>query len=91
MDGRMTRAAARTNLDERIGTLAERRCAERLVALRARGGLLPVCSWCGRFRDESGRWIQADCGNPEAAGVSVTHGVCPDCARKLRARPGEAA
>ncbi|HEX9009990.1 MAG TPA: hypothetical protein VF804_06450 [Holophagaceae bacterium] len=87
----MTRAEARTNLDERIGTLAERRCAERLVALRARGGLLPVCSWCGRFRDESGRWIQADCGNPEAAGVSVTHGVCPDCARKLRARPGEAA
>ena len=91
MDGQMVRAAARRNLDKRIGAPADRACAERLVALRAHGGLLPVCSWCRRFRDDSGRWIQADCGNPEAAGVSVTHGVCPDCARKLRGRPGEAA
>lgn len=91
MDGRMTRAAARMNQTKRDRTAADRACAERLVALRACGGLLPICSWCRRFRDEAGRWVQADCGDPEASGVSVTHGVCPDCARKLRARTGEAA
>lgn len=92
MDGRQNRAATpRTAQEKRLGTLAERHCAERLAALRDRGALLPVCSWCRRIRDETGRWTRPSCGDPEAAGVVITHGLCPDCRRRHFPRQPQAA
>lgn len=48
------------------------------------GDLIPVCSWCGKVRDRAGAWTKAEAGAPEAAGLAVTHGVCPACAQALR-------
>jgi EAL domain-containing protein (putative c-di-GMP-specific phosphodiesterase class I) len=43
--------------------------------------LVPVCAWCGRRRDEAGRWERL----PEGVGEDQkTHGICPDCLRKQR-------
>lgn len=68
MDGCLNRAAASpAHGPRRPLAQLDPACAERLAALRSGGGFLPVCSWCRRFRDESGRWVQADCGDPEAA------------------------
>lgn len=45
--------------------------------------LLPICSNCKRIRDEQGNWhsIEEYIGN--RTGTKFSHGLCPDCARKL--------
>lgn len=58
---------------------------------RAPGALIPVCGWCGKVRDEAGSWIPAEQNLPNLAGRILTHGVCPDCARKLFPRRRTAA
>lgn len=46
-------------------------------------GLLSVCAWCGRVRDDQGDWKEAGADMNGHAGVKFTHGICPDCAGKL--------
>jgi hypothetical protein len=48
-------------------------------------GLLPVCSWCKRVRNDSGYWEQIEKFIATRSSVSVTHGVCPDCREKMLA------
>jgi hypothetical protein len=45
------------------------------------GSLVCVCAWCKRVRNDNGLWVEL--GVP-AAGVRVTHGICPDCHRGFR-------
>lgn len=73
--------AARTGLDG--DRSARQRAATRLAALRTQDGLIPVCSWCRKARNESGHWVAVEPGLLDRAGGSLTHGVCPDCARQL--------
>jgi hypothetical protein len=42
-------------------------------------GLLPVCAWCKRIRDEHNTWQPLDTYLSERAELSLTHGICPDC------------
>lgn len=58
-------------------TVQQRR---RIAALE---GLLPVCAWCGKIRDEKGSWQSLDRYLFEHAELDFTHGICPDCQRKL--------
>ena len=53
--------------------------------------LVPVCGWCGKVRDEAGSWVSAGQNLPNLTGRILTHGVCPDCARKLFSRRRTAA
>jgi hypothetical protein len=54
-------------------------------------GFIPVCGWCGKVRGPSGVWSLAEPDLVEAAGPTLTHGVCPDCARTLIRKRHEAA
>ncbi len=75
--------------------ITERRAAEqereRLLAelqsaaaeIRQLQGLLPICSSCKRVRDDSGYWNQIETYISAHADVRFSHGLCPDCARKL--------
>ena len=49
--------------------------------------LLCLCAWCRRTRDEAGAWRQAE-GAPaeKATRVTVTHGICPECAAILKSQ-----
>jgi GAF domain-containing protein len=64
---------------EHLEELVERRTQE----VRMLRGLLPICAWCKRIRDDDGGW--ADLGRYLAkhGGAEVTHGICPDCAAGL--------
>jgi sigma-B regulation protein RsbU (phosphoserine phosphatase) len=57
--------------------------AERLLKLRSRlrqlEGLLPICSYCKRIRDEQQAWIPLDHYVATQASVRLSHGVCPEC------------
>jgi len=48
-------------------------------------GLLPICAWCKRIRDDKGEWTQVEAYVHQHSKVEFTHGVCPECAKKFKA------
>lgn len=42
-------------------------------------GLLPICAWCNRIRDDKGAWSQIEVYIHEHSEVRLSHGICPDC------------
>ncbi len=62
----------------------ERELAEANRRLRtALKGLLPICASCKNIRDEEGCWTQMEVYISAHCGVEFSHGICPDCARRL--------
>jgi hypothetical protein len=60
---------------------------KRLVADLER--LLCVCAWCKRIRDEKDAWQPLEKYLSNRGESAVTHGICPDCARKQLPEPTE--
>jgi len=54
-----------------------------LAEVKQLSGLLPICSSCKSIRDDQGYWQQLEKYLDEHAEVECTHGLCPQCARKL--------
>lgn len=46
-------------------------------------GLLPICASCKKIRNEKNEWQQLESYITKHSEASFTHGVCPDCAKKL--------
>ncbi len=46
-------------------------------------GILPICSHCKKIRNDNGDWTQVDDVMKNTANINFTHGMCPDCAKKL--------
>jgi hypothetical protein len=44
-------------------------------------GMLPICSFCKRIRDESGGWLQLERYIGERSEARFSHTFCPDCGR----------
>jgi PAS domain S-box-containing protein len=44
--------------------------------------ILPLCSSCKKVRDEKGFWTDVEVYLRERASTEVSHGLCPECARK---------
>ncbi len=42
-------------------------------------GLLPICSYCKRIRDDGNYWKQVDTYLAENTDAKLSHGFCPDC------------
>jgi GAF domain-containing protein len=61
-----------------------RRMAEALEKVRTLYGLLPICAWCKRIRDDQGYWSQVEAYIHQHTGADFTHGICPDCLEKQR-------
>lgn len=47
-------------------------------------GILPVCSWCKKIREDSGDWVAMETYVSQHLDAGVSHGICPDCAENLR-------
>ena len=45
-------------------------------------GLLPICSYCKRVRDDKDYWQQVEFYVEARSEVRFTHGVCPECYEK---------
>jgi GAF domain-containing protein len=48
-------------------------------------GLLPICAWCKRIRDDKGYWDQVEAYFHKSTGADFTHGICPQCMEKAHA------
>ena len=46
-------------------------------------GLIPICSNCKKMRDDDGCWHVVGQQILEKADVQITHGICPECLKKL--------
>ena len=51
-------------------------------------GLLPVCAWCHKIRDDQGYWGQLETYIEARTRASFTHGICPDCQATVMAEKG---
>jgi len=65
----------KTHLEE----LVEARTRE----LKTLSGLLPICSSCKKIRDDKGYWNQLESYIRARSDAEFSHGLCPDCARRL--------
>jgi hypothetical protein len=50
--------------------------------LRVLQGLLPICSFCKRIRDEAGDWRQLETYIASRSAARFSHTFCPDCGRR---------
>ena len=53
-----------------------------LGEVRALRGLLPICSYCKKVRDDEGYWSQVEVYISERSDIDFTHGMCPPCHRE---------
>ncbi|MBI2682385.1 MAG: PAS domain S-box protein [Acidobacteriales bacterium] len=63
---------------------------ERLIAelqdalgkVKTLSGLLPICAWCRKIRDDEGKWNSLEAYITQRTEAKPTHGLCPECAQK---------
>jgi CheY-like chemotaxis protein len=46
-------------------------------------GLIPICAACKKTRDDKGYWSQIETYISKHTDAKFSHGVCPDCMKKL--------
>jgi len=54
-----------------------------LTEVRQLQGLLPICSYCKKIRNEANYWQQVESYLVSHSEVEFTHSVCPDCMVKV--------
>ena len=64
--------------EEKDRLLSELRDA--LDQVRRLGGLLPICSYCKKVRDDKGYYHQIESYIRDHSEADFSHGICPDCA-----------
>lgn len=63
------------------GLLADRvrDLEEALKSVKQLRGLLPICSYCKKVRDDRNYWKQVETYVAERSDAEFSHGICPDC------------
>ncbi len=51
--------------------------------IRRLRGILPICSSCKKIRNDSGYWEQVESYIVDHSEAEFSHGLCPDCVKKL--------
>ena len=59
------------------------RLQDALENVRTLSGMLPICSYCKKIRDDKGYWNQLEAYLTEHSNTEFTHSICPDCATKV--------
>ncbi len=54
-----------------------------LSQVKQLSGLLPICAACKKIRDDKGYWNQIESYIKKHSEANFSHGLCPECARKL--------
>ena len=55
---------------------------EAIKEIKALRGILPVCSFCKRVRDDQGFWEQVDVYLQRHSRADISHSICPECAKE---------
>lgn len=72
----------------------QRKALERALGeIKTLHGLLPICSFCKKIRDDNGYWSQLEEYFSQHSDLDFSHSICPDCLKKhykeiVRGHPG---
>lgn len=67
-----------TSLAQRV-----RELEEALTRVQLLQGLLPICSYCKKIRNDQNYWQQVEAYISEHSGAVFSHGICPDCFERV--------
>lgn len=54
-----------------------------LAEIKTLRGIVPICAWCKKIRDDEGYWSQVEVYVHDHSEADFTHGICPECMKKL--------
>ena len=63
---------------------AKRELQQALDRVRVLEGMLPICAWCQKVRDDQGAWEPIETYVGKHSNTTWTHGICPECERKFK-------
>ena len=66
------------DLAERVRALEEA-----LTRVKQLQGLLPICSYCKKIRDDQNYWQQVESYISQHTEAQFSHGICPECYEKV--------
>lgn len=55
-----------------------------LEKVKRLSGMLPICAYCKKIRDDKGYWQQVEIYIREHSDADFSHSICPDCMGKIR-------
>lgn len=55
---------------------------EALAKVKTLSGLVPICSWCKKIRDDQGFWNEVEVFVQSHSDAVFSHGVCPTCQKR---------
>ena len=58
---------------------------EAIANVKQLQGLLPICCYCKKIRDDGNYWHRVESYITGHANVRFSHGICPDCSDKFKA------
>ncbi len=61
-----------------------RELQDALAKVKKLSGMIPICAWCRKIRDDKGYWDQVEAYIESRSNATFTHGICPECAAKVR-------
>ncbi len=67
--------------NERLKLIRE--LTDALAKIKTLRGLLPICASCKKIRDDRGYWQKVESYISSHTGAEFTHGICPECMRRL--------
>ncbi len=76
------------DISDRVKTEKEKenlisKLQETLSEVKQLSGLLPICASCKNIRDDKGYWNRIESYIKEHSEAEFSHGICPDCAKRL--------
>ena len=77
----------KNEIEERKRTEKEREklineLQEAINEIKTLRGILPLCSFCKKIRDDKGYWEQVDVYIDKYSEADISHGICPECLKK---------
>lgn len=64
--------------------LANQELQDALSKIKTLKGLIPICAWCKKVRDDQGYWNILETYIKEHSNADFTHGICPECMERLK-------
>jgi DNA-binding response OmpR family regulator len=87
LDWEMLRARLRTGVRianlQRDLALRVAQLQEALTSVKQLSGLLPMCAYCKRIRDDGDYWQQLETYLSQHSEAEFSHGICPPCLERV--------
>jgi len=82
----LERSARQDYLQRRLIAAQAASLADALGNVKVLSGLLPICAWCHKVRQDDGYWERIEAYLSARTDASFTHGICPHCMETLEKR-----